>query len=381
MPATTVAHPAAGASSNSKAPTMLVPFSRAAKQHTEPIFDITQQMGSSSVQLPPQDIPAYGYLRGIWIEMIATGGSGTTTVTALEDAPWPAIQEVSLIDVNGAPIVGPFSGYDLYLLQKWGGYFPGSPDPKQSLAYSPVATGANASGNFSAMVYLPVEVNGRDGLGSLPNANAASTLKLRITVAPSSLVYGTAPTVLPAVRFRCHMDAWTQPTATDLRNNQQSTTPPAMGTTSFWSKTVINVPQGQQTIRLPRVGNYIREIIFCARAQADGTRATGDTLVPDPAALYWDTRLLTSYSKDLWREKMRTRSDFVNALESARGQDKGVFVADYCSEFDGLIGYELRDGWLPTSQSTRLELQGSWGGPVTLTVLTNDVSPAGDIFI
>ncbi len=192
-------------------------------------------------------------------------------------------------------------------------------------------------------------------------------------MAPSSRVYGTAPTNLPVVRLRCHMDAWTQPTATGVRGNPQSTTPPAVGTTSFWSKAVINVAQGPQTIGLPRVGNQIRRIIFCARAQEDGTRATGDALVPDPAALYWDGLLMTSYSKGLWREKMRTRTDFVNAMESARGQDKGVYLADYRAESD-----ELCDGWLATSQATRLELEGVWGGPVSLTVLTNDVRGSGE---
>jgi hypothetical protein len=42
---------------------------------------------------------------------------------------------------------------------------------------------------------------------------------------------------------------------------------------------------------------------------------------------------------------------------------------------------ENRDLWLPTLGSTRLELQGSFGGAGVLTVLTNDVAIAGSVFI
>ncbi|NEC08660.1 hypothetical protein, partial [Streptomyces sp. SID7909] len=94
---------------------------------------------------------------------------------------WNVISEIALIDVNGAPVVGPFSGYDLYLINKYGGYGYAS-DPKQSPMYSGVsATG----GNFRMLLRVPVEFSAREGLGALPNANAASTWKLRVTLNPA----------------------------------------------------------------------------------------------------------------------------------------------------------------------------------------------------
>ena len=71
----------------------------------------------------------------------------------------------------------------------------------------------------------------------------------------------------------------------------------------------------------------------------------------------------------------------VPANDTAQGLDNGVFVYDFCHEFDGSIGRENRDLWLPTLGSTRLEVQGSFANAGTLTVLTNDVAIAGSVFI
>lgn len=362
------------------APALLVPFTRAAKEHYEQLADVSQILTASSTQLGPFDLPAYGFVRGVALQIDAAGGVGASTVVATEDAPWSVLQEVAILDVNGAPLVGPLGGYDLYLINKYGGYT-FSTEPKQSPAFAAVAVGAAASGNFRFLLYIPIEVNGRDGLGALANQNAASTYKLRVTLAPSSSVYSTAPnTTLPTVRVRAHLQAWTQPPAADLRGNANATMPPAHGTTSYWSKTVVNLASGFNTVRLPRVGNYIRDLVFIFR-DTGGSRANGQTNFPDPGAIYWDTRLLKSYSKGLWQHEMQRKTDYVAAYEAARGLDNGVFVEDYCHEFSGAVGWELRDGWLPTVQSTRLELTGSFGLAGALTILTNDVAPNGEVFV
>lgn len=370
-----------GAKTQANAPALLVPFDRAANEHTEIFDDRTLTLSASSQTVGPIDVAAYGFMRGIYLNVQATGGAGSATVAAAEDAPWSLFDEVVVLDVNGAPLVGPLSGYDLYLINKYGGYDRQSPDPRQDPGYSGVATGAAASGNFSFQLRIPVEVCGRDALGSLANMNAASTYKLRYTLAPSNRLYTTAPsTTLPAVRVRATLDAWTQPTQTDLRGNAQATTPPAHGTLSYWSKTTLQVSAGQQTLRLPRVGNYLRELVFVYR-DASGSRVNAAVQFPDPAAIYWDTRLLKSYIRDLWRNQMKKRFDLTGPAEGARGLDNSVFVEDYCHEWDGAVGYELRDGWIPTTQSTRFEISGTFGTAGVLTVLTNDVAPAGDVFV
>ena len=383
MPATITAPPAQQQQDRTKKPTTIVPFVRAAREHLEPFVDESRTLLTSSIQMGPFDVAAYGFLRGIYLQLDATGGSGGAANVALkEDAPWSCIQEISLIDVNGAPVFGPVSGYDLYLANKYGGYA-WSGDPKLSPAYSAPATGAGASGNFRAMLRIPVELSGRDALGALPNQNAASTYKLKITLAAAADIYSVSPaTTLPTIRVRAHLDAWSQPNAADLRGNTNSQVPPALGTTLFHSKTIHNLASGQQTVQFKRVGNYIRSLILVNRDQAAGTRSAGATAFPDPFSLYWDTRpLYSQVPRDLWRHITQQRTGYTGAAESAGGPDNGVFVLDFMHDFDGKLGYEMRDGWLGTVQSTRLELQGVFGGASVLTALTSDVSPAGEVFV
>jgi hypothetical protein len=117
---------------------------------------------------------------------------------------------VALHDVNGAPIVGPFSGWDLYQAHKWGGYA-AFDDPALSPSFS--AVGASG-GNFSFLLRVPVEIGNRDALGALPNMNASSTYKLRLALAPSNRIYTTPPgTTLPTVRFRVWAECWAPPSS------------------------------------------------------------------------------------------------------------------------------------------------------------------------
>lgn len=364
------------------APAVLVPFVRAAKEHAEPFSDVSTVMTAGTTQVGPVDVPAYGFMRAIAIMVNATGGAagGGNVTTAFEDAPWNAIQEIALLDVNGAPIVGPISGFDLYLINKYGGY-KRNVDPKLFPMFSAPAAGANASGNFAFLLRVPVEINSRDAVGSIANENASSVYKLRYTINSSTAVYTIPPnTTLPTVRVRLTLEAWSQPPATDLRGNPQATTPPAHGTIGYQSKITPVVPAGQQTVRLTRVGNYLRNLIFTIRDNTP-TRAAGDANWPDPAAIYWDTRLLHNLYKDLWKQYMAERGGYTAAINTAGGLDSGVFVYDFMHEFQQQYGQEMRDGWLPTVQSTRLELQGTFGGAGTVSVLTHDVAPVANVFV
>lgn len=370
-PATIAGAPASAPSGSQNAPVLAVPFTRAAKEHTEGFMDVTQAVTTSTTPLSPQDIPAYGYMRGIFVEVTATGGAGASVFKA--DGPFNILQDLAISDVNGAPIVGTIDGFDLYLINKWGGYRK-LRDPKQHPDFS-----ANtANGNFSFLLYIPIEVNGRDALGALGNMNAASAYKFRASVAPAATVYSTVPTTLPTVRVRAWLDAWTQPASVSLDGKPNAEQPPAHGTTAYWSKTTFNVAAGQNNLRLPRVGNYLRNLILVFR---DNTGARVNSQVPNPLFIDWDTRVLKEYAPIVSRGQMAQRFGFTGADESAGGLNAGVLVEDYCHEFDGQAGFELRDGWLPTIQSTRLDLRGNYAAAGTVTVLTGDVSPAGEVFV
>lgn len=365
-------------------PVSVVPFIRASQEHREAALDVSRLQTASDQDLGAFPIPAYGFLRAICLLVQATGSSVSgTTVTA--DAPFAAIKNITLAEPNGAVIYQANSGYDAYLIHKYGGYR-GNNDPRAHPAY---AINAAASLNYSFFLRIPLEINLRDALGSLPNQNAAATFILRITLAAyTALATGGTVTTAPTVRIRAWSEEWDQP-AISGEAGQNETTPPAMNTTQFWSVQQYPVTVGNINIRLTRLGNYLRNILVYFR---DGSNARVSQLSanwPNPLTLYWDTRPQDVLEVNNWLGQIYERYGYspiapgggAVAYDTANGLDTGVMSYDFCHEFDGSVGMELRDLWLPTLGSTRLELGGSFGVAGTLYVLTNDVSVAGNVFV
>lgn len=366
-----------------------VPFIRASAKHREPTgIDTSKVLTTSDQDLGVFDIPAYGYVRNIVLLVTASGGTGgTPSATLTEAGILAALKNIYLTEPNGAVIAQFDTAYQLYLANKFGGYgnVNGS-DPKASPVYANAGT---SFASFSFLLRIPVEINLRDGLGSLPNQNAAATFKLRMSLAKvADIATGTLPTTLPTVRVRAYLEAWDQPEISSAGSTNQ-VTPPAMNTTQFWSSQTYNVNAGQNTVRLTRVGNYIRNLIFTLR-RSGTSRANGETdlLAADPVYLYLDTRPLDIIEPNNWREQMYNRSGYgrtqgtaTPAADAPYGLENGVRVYDFMHEFDGSYGHENRDLWLPTLGSTRLELQFNAANSGTLEVLTNDVAIAGSVFI
>jgi hypothetical protein len=377
-----------GSGGNAQQVLPVVPFVRASSEHREPAgIDFTRTLSAGGTQNPGGlEIPAYGYVRSLVLLVTATGAVAGTLA---ENGPWTVIQDIALTEPNGAILSQFTDGFELMLANKYGGYRDSiGADPRQSPAYS-----QDAAGNFSFLLRIPVELNLRDALGSLPNQTSAATFKLRVNLASGAAgagLYSAAPTTQPNVRVVGYLEAWDQPEVSSGGQTNQ-VTPPAMNTTQFWSTTILPVAAGANTLRLPRVGNHIRNLIFMFTRTA-GTRVNGDTDFPDPFTLLLDTRPLDIVNKTVWRNQMYERSGYGGraaggaltaalANDSAGGLDNGVFVYDFMHEFDGTYGREMRDLWLPTLGSTRLEIQGTFANAGQLRVMTNDVAVAGSVFV
>jgi hypothetical protein len=346
-------------------PSGLVEFTAAAHEHVEgAFFDVSQVSGTSAIQLGPFEIPAYGYMRNIdiLVSVSAAGALGTGVVG--EDFPWNVLDSVTLLDVNGAPIDGPISGYDLFLANLYGGYV-FRQDPSLQPDFSATYTTA------SFILRVPVEIHPNTGLGSLPNQSAAASYKVQFTVSALATILSTVGTATNnTYRFRGYLEAWSQPDDVDMSGRPQAIVPPRVGTTQYWSLFTKTVATGTQTIQLPRVGNLIRTLIFVLRTAAApaGTRST--TNFPDPIELRWDARSLILEARQLRRTYQSERYIF-----GTGGVPAGVFVYDFDHDVLGHGGNGTPELWLPTLQSTRLELVGSFGAGGELRILTNDVAP------
>lgn len=356
-------------------PVATIPFTRASFQHVEPFQPFqSAALGANSQNPGIIEIPSYGYMRSIVLKVTATGGSGGSAVFS-EDGPFNVLQEIILSEPNGASIAQFYNGWQLYLANKYGG-FNGFNDPRRTLT-------TDADGNFSFLLRIPVELSARDALGALPNQNAASSFQLRYQLAPSATVYSTPPvTTLPTVLVEPYLEAWAQPAGQNPNGGVNQTTPPAMNTTQYHSMQQYTVVQGDNRIRLNRVGNYIRNLTFIF-TRSGGTRANGDADFPVSDAKLWldSTPIDMNLAKTIWQQRVYDRYGYYGTPETAGARDYGVYPYDFCHDFDGKVGFELRDQWLLTNTSSRLEFQGTFANAGTLRVLTNDVSTAGQVFL
>jgi len=359
------------------APAVVVPFVRASDENLQPgNIDVQRLLIAGAQDLGVMDLPAYGYVSHLYCLVTGTLGSGTGAVLT-EDGPWNVLQNIALTEPNGAYIVQFTNGYEMYLANKYGGYVnPVSSDPERSPAWSTVT----AAGNFQFLLRIPVALSGRDAVGALANQDSAGQFKFRATLAPSATLFGTPPSVtLPTVRVRAWLAAWDQPEPTSAGVGNQ-VEPPANGTTSFWSvQAGITVNSGENTIELKRKGNYLRQIILVFRSSS--SRATGETNFPAETRFLRDSFPARYFNNDVWKHIMFERTGYTGTGDTAGGPENGVRFLDYMHEENGALGYENRDLWQPTRGSTRLEFAGNFTAAGTLTVITNDVAIAQNVFV
>lgn len=335
-----------------------IPFTAAAHRHIE-LANLDQglALGAAQNQRGPFEVPAYGFLRHILLEVSFSGGTlGAGALSA--DWPFNVLQNIQLLDTNGAPIFGPLDGYALAQINKYGGYGYRQ-DPKLDSGYD-----GTINGRF--FLRIPVEISKHNGYGAIANQNAANSYKLQYTLNTSAVVFATAPTTAPSVTVRAHLEAWSQPSPQDLAGRPQVREPIGHGTTQFWTGFTKQVGVGQNNVLFNRVGNAIRLWVIIARTAA-GVRS--DTVFPDPFLLQWDARNLTNETQAA-RIKLQEE-----AIQAPSTRDSGVFVFPYNDFVIGHAGDDDPNFWLPTVQASRIELQGSSAAAGSLQIITNDIAP------
>lgn len=362
--------------------TLARPFIAGTRRQDKPDYDQTVTMTSAEQRLPSYQLAPNGFLRGIYLIVEGTAVNTTaSTVAYNENGPFNVISNITLNDTSNAPLVGPMSGYDLYVLNKYGGYS-FQDDAKNSPIYSATTGTTSTAGTFAFVLFVPVEIVGRDAFGALPNVNAAATYSLNMFVAALATVYSDDPTTSVSVRVRTVLAGWQDPANSDVAGTPTAQEPIANLTTQYWQKQQLSLASGSVTRRLETIVGLVRNIIFI-NYRASSTRATGDSDWPDPFTLKYEGVLLVeSRPKILWRHWIARNFGYSAAAEAANGRDNGVYpIWDWMNDFGPKPGWEKRFVYLPASAGTNIEVQGSWGGAATLDVLVNTVNPfpQGDV--
>lgn len=363
-----------------QAPVMVRPFITGTRTIDRAIYDNTTTQLATPVKLPTYNLDTDGFTSGMYVVVTCTTAGNAATVAFKEDGPFSGILSAQFSDTNNKPILGPVTGHDLYLINKYGGYgF--NDDAKNSPNYS-VTVGAGATGgSFKFVLRVPIEIVHRDGFGSLLNKSASAVYKLDITLAGSADVYSTAPTTLGSIRTRIQQVGWMDSDQQDVYKNAADPNPPALNSIQYWDKQTLVVGTGSMNQQLNTFSGLVRNLIFELRTST-GTRSEND--LPDPFELHYDKTVPVSRIQDAWKEMMSIDYGYSAGTEtntSANALDRGVRALPFTKDYGLKPGAESRFGYLPVTSATSLVMRGSVGttdsaAAHTFNVFVNYVWPA-----
>lgn len=365
------------------APTPAIPFKIGSRKQTRQAFTpaTVTLATSASTAVSPIEIPATGYLSAVRLQVSYTYVA-STAVTYTADAPFNIIQSIGVRSADGTPLITPMTGYQLYLINKYGAqtYTGRSADPKLGYGYSaPTATGTQTGLFFLS---LPFEFDHEFGLGSIPALASNRSYIVDITLSSNSTVFATGTfTTNAAVTITGFSEYWAQPAAANSLGQAQQTAPQALGTLARWQLETPVLTPGDKYIKSNNVGGTIRNHILVLRNSSGARIDTSGW--PTIFQLYLDNEPQFYFTQNYFQDFMSRvygLDGSVSAKDGAGALDTGVYVLPYASLLGGLAGdtANSRGQLLNTNSASLLQFYGSsFGANVsTLEVLTNTVSGA-----
>lgn len=362
------------------APQATIPFPIASRKQSRSSFALpTVNLSASLSPQTPVEVPATGYLRfvDLFFSLVATGG--TPQVTA--DAPFSLITTIGLRTSDGTPILVPVSGYQLYLINKYGSQAGISPqaDPR-----NPLNGFVGTAAAFAFSLRIPFEIDAATGLGSVPALASNRNFQIDMTFTSISGLYGaTTPPTGVAVSTLGIAHYWAVPVASNDANLQQTTAPMGLGTLARWQLETPPVTPGAKFIKSNNVGGTLGTLIWTMR---DSSGVRQEAALPAVTQLYLDNEPQTYWTTAALLKEMANWFGLeVNTPDVYKGFDNGVRAMSFAA--DG--GTQAGDGqasraqFLSTLDATLLQL---WmanigGAGSTLELLTQTVSSANSGFI
>ena len=375
------------------------PFVRAARKKSAAAATLSGTVPSAATQLSVVQVPAAGYLRGIelLVDVATSGNSATTafkTAASAGDAPWSFINSINLVSADGSNLVSNISGYQLFLVNKYGAFrSQGQQMDPRSDQYFSITSGSGATGgSFSFRLFIPVEIDQSQAFCAIPNLAANKSYQVNIQLAASSAVYSTAPTSAGSYTITVINHYWSQPAALNAVGVPQQIAPVGVGSINLVQNQSIPVTQGDRIVQISNVGNVIHKLIFTLRDSsgnrtATGWGATNQLILNNDTLFYWTTPS-SSTNKNTWASYITDvygYGDAVNAtapgttstIDSANGLDTGVYALNFGDINGNGQTACSRDQFLPTLDSTLLQLRSTSFGSAasTLEVISMAVKP------
>lgn len=354
-----------------------IPFVAGSNLYREAAFStVTQALGASSQEYVNNVTPG-GFLRGVTMQVTATGGVlGAGTLA--NDVPYSILQSCSLEDISGGPILYPMGGYQYALAQKY--LRPWDGDPSKRAGFS-----ATINPVFTIRFFAEV----KDTLAVLANTDARAQYRFRYTLAagnqagPFGMTTAT-PTTQPTVTVKLYIESWAQPDLQDLLGNEVQQIPDGITCSRFLMHEQPIITGANNVVRETLTGNEIRGLLFIVR-NGDANKTRID--LTDAGAGPIDFRL---DSRRLWKMTPSQLVEEMNAFYQALAlgvwtRETGVYVyprfSGAASPGDNYAGQG--EYWLQTVEQTLLQLE--FGGadittaPGTFEIIYDALAIAGDL--
>jgi len=380
-----------------------IPFVRAARKKSAAAATLSGTVPSAATQLQVVQVPAAGYLRGIEILVDVTTASNSATTAfngGTGDAPWNFINSINLVSSDGSNLVSNLSGYQLFLVNKYGAFRTISPncDPRSDQYFKLTSGSGSTGGSFSFRLFIPVEIDPSQAFTAIPNLAANKAYQVNIQLGASGSVYSTAPTTAGTYTINVVNHYWSQPAAMNAVGVPQAIAPNGVGSVNLTQIQQAQISQGDRIVQIQNVGNVVHKIIATVRnssgvriSDATGWGATNQLILNNDTLFYRTTpnSASSTLAKNSWASYISDTYGYGDALnattpgtqstiDSANGLDTGVYAINFGDITSGAARPDCsRDQFLPTLDSTLLQLRSTSFGSAasTLEIITMAVKP------
>jgi hypothetical protein len=376
-----------GGNAPQQAAVQAIPFCRAARRKSGQAYQDSYVLGASVVTARPIEVPASGFIRYLefLFDLNVTGNSATVAAGgATLSFPWSLIASIQVTNAAGDSISVPLTGYELYLINKYGGTRE-SPqcDPYNDPQFEAVTTGAGATGgSLQFRLLFPFEIDPRDAFCSLPNmaSNKSYQVIIQWNALATIFLGGTAPNGTATLSLTVDQHYWGQPQPQNAEGMPQATEPQGNGSVSLFRRQADTVSAGGRVIQLYNVGNVIRWSAFILQSSAANNPRT-DADFPAISYLRLNNDQLFLKRLGNWEAEMRERYGFGTTAvtkDAAGFLDTGVYVlSDYMVQHGFVTEDGPRDQYLVTVDATLYQFEAAvFGATASLfTVLQNEIKP------
>lgn len=364
-----------------------IPFCRAARRKSGQAYQDSYVLGASVVTARPIEVPASGFIR--YLDMLfdvnVTGNSAAVAAPGgTLSFPWNLIASIQVTNAAGDSITVPLTGYELYLINKYGGTMP-SPngDPYNNPDFEAVTAGIGATGgSFQFRLVFPFEIDERDAFCALPNmaSNKSYQVIIQWNAVATIFAGGVAPNGTATLALTIDQHYWGQPQPQNAEGMPQETEPQGNGSVSLFRRQADTVSAGGRVMQLYNVGNVIRWSAFTLQSSAANNPRT-DADFPTLSYLRLNNDQLFLKRQGAWESDMRKWYGYGTAAatkDAAGLLDTGVYVlADYMVQHGEVQPDGPRDQYLVTVDATLYQFEAAVFGATAqqFSVLQNEIKP------